>query len=56
MSMKGFYAQEEEKRKGGEEREEMGKNNISEGTEQIKGVLLPKTTKSGYNHYLAIES
>lgn len=52
---KGFLCTKgrKEKRKGEKEREEMGKTNISEGTEQIKGTVFSKTTKAGYHHHPA---
>lgn len=52
MSIQGFYAQKEEKKIGRGNKEEMGKSNISEGTEQIKGILFSKNTKPKYNYYL----
>lgn len=54
MSIQGFYAQKEEKRKGG--KEEMGKTTISEGIQQIKGILFSKNTKPGCNYYLTAQS
>lgn len=47
MSIQGFYAQKEEKKRGkGKVGGEMGKTNISEELEQIKGILFSKTTES----------
>lgn len=54
MSIQDFYAQKEEKRKGG--KEEMGKTTISEGIQQIKGILFSKNTKPGCNYYLTAQS
>lgn len=54
MSIQGFYAQKEEKRKGG--KEEMRKTTISEGIQQIKGILFSKNTKPGCNYYLTAQS
>lgn len=46
MSIQGFSAQKEEKKRGkGKRGEEMGKTNISEELEQIKGILFSKTTE-----------
>lgn len=49
MSIQGFYAQKEEKKRGkgkGGGGEEMGKTNISEEFEQIKGILFSKATNA----------
>lgn len=48
MSIQGFYAQKEEKKRGKGKGggEEMGKTNISEELEQIKGILFSKATNA----------
>lgn len=55
MSIQGFYAQKEEKI-GRENKEEMGKPNISEGIEQIKGILFSKNTNPRCIYYLTAQS
>lgn len=53
MPIKGFSTQKDEKKRGEERQrgEEMGKTNISQGPEQIKGTLFSKTTKSGCDYF-----
>lgn len=55
VNTKFLCTKEREEKGKGEKREEMGKTNISEGIQQIKGILLSKNTNPGCNYHLTAQ-